>query len=197
MISEDSPYGPGTLTLDTQTGLRWLDITLSRAYGYQQVLDATAPGGYFAGYRLATQGEVLTLAEDAGIDTGSLDTFTAANYAPVTNLMDLLGGPLEHTGNMGDGTLFDFTQGWDTPPSGFPLGDPWYPGIGLAASQVHLTGRLDIWGNDGGGAPGWDGVGAWLVQDTTTPEPSAAGLLAGGLLALALGLVHRRCRSEA
>ena len=50
LISEDSLYGTNTITLDTATGLRWLDVTLSTGISYDEILVELEPGGTFEGF---------------------------------------------------------------------------------------------------------------------------------------------------
>ena len=58
-IPSDSPFGPDTITLDTETGLRWLDLTLSTPFTYDEMLVELGPGGTFDGYRLATRAGMI------------------------------------------------------------------------------------------------------------------------------------------
>ncbi|MFQ6006518.1 MAG: hypothetical protein ACE5OQ_13570, partial [Woeseia sp.] len=113
LISQNSSFGVDTITLDTATGLKWLDVTLSMPYSYDQLLVQLQPGGVFDGYRLATQAEVLTLWQNAGINTGPgfLNIFTSPNFQPVVDLMAFVGITGLNTGNLGGGNFFDFTAG--------------------------------------------------------------------------------------
>ena len=40
LVSTDGSFGAGTITLDTLTGLRWLDLTESKGYSHTQLLVA-------------------------------------------------------------------------------------------------------------------------------------------------------------
>lgn len=48
-------------TLDTETGLEWLDVPKSQGLSYNAVIDQTKPGGQFSGYRYAESEELLLL----------------------------------------------------------------------------------------------------------------------------------------
>lgn len=68
LVQGDDPrYGAGSLTLDTSSGLAWLDLPVSCGYSYLQALAATGPGGSFDGFRFATAQEVVALCASAGI----------------------------------------------------------------------------------------------------------------------------------
>lgn len=65
--ASDPRFGLNSLTIDTSTGLAWLEVSASAGLSYQQVLADTQPGGPFSGYRYATAPEVLSLYGSAGI----------------------------------------------------------------------------------------------------------------------------------
>ena len=195
LISSDSTFGTDTITLDTDTGLQWLDVPLSTAYTYGETLDELQSGGIFDGYRLATQEEVLTLWENSGINTGLLGSFVSENYEPIVNLMSYV-GVTSHNGNLGDGISFDYTYGnFD---NGIVYGEPveegtWVTLAGISAVPIQesvydLTGRASFgtvpFGNDN------TSHGSWLVASTSVPEPSIVILFATGLIGL--GFMRRR-----
>lgn len=79
----------GDTTLDTETGLEWLDLTQTVNKSWNGIL--AGDGGFIADrYRVATSQEVLTLFEHAGIDPIS-GNHTIANYEPALRLLELLG----------------------------------------------------------------------------------------------------------
>ena len=65
--ANDPRFGRDSLTIDTSTGLAWLDVNLSAGLSYNQALADTGPGGLFSGFRYATAQEVLNLYSAAGI----------------------------------------------------------------------------------------------------------------------------------
>ncbi len=82
--------GDGLLTLDTETGLLWLDITVAFGRTYTDVSGQFGPGGDFEGYRHATGAEVNELFQNAGlVVSGAI--FSSANFAPAVALQDLIG----------------------------------------------------------------------------------------------------------
>jgi hypothetical protein len=96
--------GDGLLTYDTVNKREWLDLSQTllsdqfpgsgstfleiRESRYQYVVDQTALGGLFEGFRVARSPQVLGLAQSAGIDTSS---FSYSNTAAALELGNLLG----------------------------------------------------------------------------------------------------------
>lgn len=68
LVNEDWNGGTNNLTRDTETGLRWLDLTESRALTRDHVITQFDSGGDFEGFRYATNAEVITLWSNFGID---------------------------------------------------------------------------------------------------------------------------------
>jgi len=100
----------GEITLDPNTGLRWLDVTSSVNRSYEDVTLNLVPGGDFYGYRYATAPEVAQLFTNAGIVTpwvgnqpgpGSSDYFELMNLIGMTRVTsdswDTFGMTLERT----------------------------------------------------------------------------------------------------
>jgi hypothetical protein len=188
LVPQDGAFGAGTLTLDTASGLRWLDLPLSTNHSYAQILAELESGGLFEGFRLADGSEVTALWEHVGIDTGT-GLWIAANYAPIVTLAALV-GMTSNSGNCGSGCTFFETKGWidnGDPPASFSFlsaanvrwfdndppqtTSPSYPQdeIGSALFSTHSDSASAM-------------RGAWLVE---APEPiaSAIGAVAGATLA--------------
>jgi len=118
LVSEDSAFGIDTITRDTATDLRWLDVPITSGTSHAEILVETQPGGLYDGYRLATPDELSTFFENAGIDLGAaaLGDFVPQNHDPIVALTELV-GVLGDDGNCGVGCTFSYTQGWiDAPP---------------------------------------------------------------------------------
>ena len=66
LVSQDylAP-GDGLLTLDSQTGLRWLDVSATQGLSANQIL--AGAGGWNSHFRYATYAELSTLFEHAGL----------------------------------------------------------------------------------------------------------------------------------
>src|ERR1035441_6731449 len=86
--ASDPRFGLNSLTIDTGTGLGWLNLAASAGLSYQQVLADTQPGGSFSGFRVATAPEVLNLYTSAGIPcTG----YYPLSTPPILTLISLIG----------------------------------------------------------------------------------------------------------
>ena len=188
LISVGTAFGPNTATLDTSTGLSWLDLTLTTGYSYDELLTEAASGGAFAGFGLATQDEVLAFWVHAGIDVESLGLFTPANLQPIMDLMLLVGTTGLNSGNLGNGNSFDFTAGHiESGPAG---GGGWVRVMTIAADpDPTRTGRPDV-----GMVPSNNTNnerGAWLVG-RRAPEPRASIMFSAGLVLLMIVRCRRR-----
>jgi hypothetical protein len=176
----------GTTTLDSATGLVWLDLTAALGRSMSDVSNEFGTGGDFAGYRYATAAEVATFIADAGLVPGN----GANGYAPTKAFVDLVGATSTQTGGLS--TV-------DT-AAGFHLPDPPNPGR-VAETLVRATDRR--FGTDDGdvltlGNAGADTrtdaeIGSWLVS--SVPEPSTALSWLAGLAAIGLYLGRRRSTS--
>ncbi|MGE5384503.1 MAG: hypothetical protein ACM3SV_01315 [Betaproteobacteria bacterium] len=60
-IALDSRFGPQTITLDTHTGLEWLDISVSDNLSSREVEQGFRSGGFLEGFRYATGAELCGL----------------------------------------------------------------------------------------------------------------------------------------
>lgn len=188
LVSESSSFGPDTSTLDTATGLHWLDLTQSVGFSHTEILQQVAPGGTFDGYRLATEQEISALFVDAGLDVspGTLNDFVPQNFDPAVALAALI-GMLGTNGNCGTGCSFSFTQGWTGSPPTIPntfaaASIAWFDnsaGQDPSSPQAPV-GRVEL---EAGRTDFADPQnGAWLVQ---VPEPGTLLLLGAGLAGLA------------
>jgi len=178
--------GDGLLTVDTASGLEWLDVTATVGQTY----DAVASGPYVGslGFRFATGAEVEALWRDAGAegtftnDTGS--NIDAANYGAAILLIDLMGCTSQLVGEACDGV----SQNWNIAMYGPGSPDPHL----VSAAIVDAYGPPDI---DAGRAAMWldfgptvdlpsrPDVGSYLVR--AVPESNAPAMLALGVLVLA------------
>lgn len=87
--ADDPVFGIDTLTIDTDTNLAWLDLTFTDARSFDDVSSQFGAGGDFEGYRYATEQEVLTFFEHAGIPNAPGTSI--ANHDPINALLALVG----------------------------------------------------------------------------------------------------------
>jgi len=193
LVSENSPFGTDTSTLDTQTGLHWLDLTLSTGLSHTEILQQIASGGTFEGYRLATEAEVSAFFVDAGLDVNAPGSFVPQNFDPAVALAALV-GTLSSDGNCGTGCTFSFTPGWiDGPPFGpnefLDASISWFDnsaGLDPTSPQAPV-GRVIL---EGGRTDFGDPRnGAWLVA---VPEPGSLLLMGAGVMSLVVAGRARR-----
>lgn len=191
LISADSAFGQDTLTVDTITGLEWLDPFLGVTAGgaccssYNQVESQLGAGGILEGFRLATRSELEFLFyTSAGI---SADGMGSDNQ--IGTLIEMLGDTFSN--DMGWATFLATTAFFDD-------GDP--GSAGLASLTVlnggaFFNGTVNIYDAPQPLDSNFNAFGAWLVRDVVMGdavevlEPPAAWLFV--LFAL-LGLLKSR-----
>lgn len=205
LMSQDSSYGTGSITVDTDTGLQWLDPWLGNAGGsfssFNAVKTQFASGGYFEGFRYATRLEVETLLfSSVGINavtSQSSGTATSSDIQGVANLMSFFDntfsqvfGPDAYISIL-DAVFDDGAGGADeTVLTSSKFG----PSLGGGTVQFYDSPDLDSNTNP---------YGHWLVRDiniasssVTVDEPQGL-LLLGIALAAAFGFAGRKRSTQA
>lgn len=196
LVSEDGDFGPDTVTRDTETGLRWLDLTESTNLSLSQAITETEPGGQYEGWRIATTDEVATFFGHAGLDLTVGSNFVPQSYGPAMALAELV-GITGMNGNCGTGCTFSYAQGYrlrapgEDPANYYVSGVAWFdnsPPLNPIYPQAPI-GRVTLasYTNQDAARPE---RGVWLVA----PEPGASLVAAGALGALAS--LARRARAR-
>lgn len=185
LIEADHPgFGPASLTVDTVTGLRWLDMNEAEGLPFDQVSLEFGLGGDFEGFRHATVAEVVSLWNAAGIPCPptlacDLNVFDD----PGADLLLPLIGPTQITATsiIAEGIVAEAGPIPGEHHVGSLEGARFFPDH----TQVGFTGGFpdDNFPN---------GKGHWLVVSDVAPipEPNAALLFAVG--AVVVGVALRR-----
>jgi hypothetical protein len=170
---DDTVFGPDTITLDTASGLEWLDLDLTIGISYNAITAQFSLGGDFAGFRHATFDEVTEFWTHANIPIIATDGYKLENYSAVRSLQDLV-------------TCDPFSEGCET--NGLVAATP-NPPSGMI-SWVRFLIRIDddmtaIANTFGTAVFDLDSAsslrGHWIVRPTTVPEPSTLLLFAAAL----------------
>lgn len=179
-LTGDANFGPNSITVDTSTGLGWLNLTEASDLSYQQVLSDTQAGGMFNGFRFATVAEVLNLYNSAGIP--------GTGYYPLSNLSIQSLFSLIGTSGIINGQ-----------PGALALSGTSSAGGGYFAPAIYVTGGEYLVSDGGFQSEGtayapttsYPDLSSWLVK--TVPEPMDAGFLVlAGAVWCGFALLRRR-----
>ena len=88
---DDSTFGSGAFTKDTNTGLQWLDLSLTLNESMNYIKSNSGAGGSYSGLRYATQDEVIQFFFNAGISPVIGTSYTKTGYDAGRGLLDLMG----------------------------------------------------------------------------------------------------------
>ena len=94
----NSSFGPVTVTRDSVTGLEWLDLNQTTAFSFNSVSAEFGSGGAFAGFAMATPGQVDTMLNDSGILTVPNGALAQAAFDTYGTLFD---GQVDDLGGFG------------------------------------------------------------------------------------------------
>lgn len=166
--------GDALLTLDTSTGLRWLDVGATLDLTGTQVL--AGERGWSDSFRYATTDELRTLFGNAGLLlTGN---YSLAEEAAAQEFVDLFSNGPDDCGNFVCGFVVN------------QLGSVDIANVGVVHNDLYNGGYSYIWTNISSsstfGGPSW---GSFLVLERSVPEPSSLAL---ALLAIGCAFVGGR-----
>ena len=181
VISIDSSFGTDTITRDTDTGLNWLDLTMTSGRSYVDIASELGNGGEFEGWRYASRTEVQTLWQNFGVSDGTNTALlvTDAQYANFVTAAVTLG----NTFNLAYPQYYDYgVQGYTGTETSL-LGYQYMAGM---YHDVRLEDTDIITENNGRIATHMDDfTGSYLVQISPVPIPSAGWLFISAVVGLA------------
>lgn len=222
IVSLNSSFGSDTITRDTNSGLEWLDVTVTRGLSYGQVTAGMTAGGAYEGWRYATVAELDQLI----VDFGYVAVLQNCGYSSLHCDYGLSGNPPEVAemiltlGDVGDAYLDEVNDYYDVAPGGAGytqgmLGE-WAPDpshsvftskavIGVGNYVIRATGeprvlsggdRYTVESLSSSAAGKTDQnprVGSWLVRDyTASPVPVPASVWAFASALIGLVSLKRR-----
>ncbi len=92
LVEEDLfTLGDGLVTYDTDTGLYWLDLTVTTNLSYNDVLNEISEGGSLEGFWYATTADIDTLQVSAGLPAGLFFSSFPIYLDNMNQLLDLVG----------------------------------------------------------------------------------------------------------
>jgi hypothetical protein len=179
----DPGFGANSLTIDTQTGLAWLNLSYTTGLSYDQVLADMQPGGMFSNYTFATAQQVTDLFTDAGVGP-------AGNYPlsmpAILNLISLVGSTGPINGNTGFIAISATPGGFGT------YEDPSIYAGGLNGIAYYFVAEGGIGTTDTGPSVSDPNTADWLIQ--AVPEPGTGSVAIAGFAAV---LFTQRWRTRA
>lgn len=171
--------GDAFITLDTDTNLEWLDLTLTTGHSFDSVMNGY--GGFIdLGFRYAIRNDIVSLYNSAGITPGLHQT--GIYYSNTSNIINLLGRTYGNDTVNGSEGMFKAT------------GDPddvarIYIRVNHYADSADISSipTIDTWASN----QPLSGEGIFLVRDyNPVPIPTGIWLLGSGLVGL-IGIRRR------
>ncbi len=163
---DDVVFGIDSITVDTEQGLEFLDLTHSTSRSVNQIMNEFGVGGDFEGFRRASAEEVLTMVSNAGfVVPGIGETVTMPGTPAFTEFVTM-------TGIVGVNGGIRFSRGLVTDAP--VVGRSYFVALEdyISAGQDDIiTTIISSGNNDASGS-----IGHWLVRETV-PAPGTLALL--------------------
>ncbi|MCW9004850.1 MAG: VPLPA-CTERM sorting domain-containing protein [Gammaproteobacteria bacterium] len=182
--------GDNLITQDTDSGLEWLDLTVTNGVSLSEIYAQLDVGGTYEGWRYATRAEVAGLWDSFGGDSNYYNGLSTQNNGLFDAMAPFVGDTYVD-GNYSSRTPGDYYSIWvtgDISPSGghysATAADTWYEPLYETHDFFKLS---DLEANNI-----TPDMGHALVREVTTvPVPAAVWLFGSGLIGL-VGLARRK-----
>jgi hypothetical protein len=166
----------GATTLDTDSGLSWLDTSYTLGLTITQVRSNFGAGGLFEGYRYATTAEVLGLFLSAGFGPGAYynPVPSVPPFSNIDRFIDLLGPTRVEPNADNLRVIYAYSDANSDTEIGFSIIDTYGSYRSDATLSPIVTSVNDT----------FPYYASFIVSGSPVPEPNALALIALGLLAL-------------
>ena len=170
--------GDGLVTYDSNTGLEWLDLTVTANRTYNDISSLFDVGEEFEGWRYATSTELITLWNSFGGNDNFYSGYSVENKGLFSVIAPLMGDLRCNTGSCTIGTGRTM---WTTQDA---FVSQMYGGN---ISQEYIQINQGNWGVDYINSE----FGSALVRVSSVPIPAAFWLFGSGLIGL-IGIARRK-----
>ena len=170
--------GDQKLTLDSNTGLEWLDIDQTLNKSYETVTSSFGTGGAYEGFRYATLAEFQALLANAGMMGYSVNSVSSQAYAEAAALQSLLSTSFSSDSQKASYGIFadPAISNFQRRSADLELLPPNLTGV-FISDQTNFAS---------------ESKGSWLVRPAAVPEPSTCCMAFAGLACGGYSLFRRR-----
>jgi len=186
--------GDNLITRDTETGLNWLDLTVTNGMSFNTVNGQLGSGGLYEGFRYATGQEVVDLYAKFGVTlTAYSPNFIAGPVDPgIVMASDFLGTIVSEYSTdftYGGKGMYDYGANLTV---AYAMGAWYFSGTSVfPSSNVYFDVNYE---NSLFKTDAEIQTGSFLVQQSAVPVPAAVWLFGSGLIGL-LGIARKKART--
>ncbi|MEM7454698.1 MAG: PEP-CTERM sorting domain-containing protein [Planctomycetota bacterium] len=183
LVSMSDPvFGADSITLDTETGLQWLDLTQTAGLTIADVQAQQSPGQLFEGFNVASTSEMQTVISNGGWEFAYNTNFfnDAAKYSVAFELTETFGQTFTNP----DSRVITF--GWVSDTN--TIGENYYNQIFARGSDFSSSAYVNTFTWPSARSD----IGVWLYR-TSIPEPASGLVLSASLV---FASISRRRRTN-